>query len=334
MVRHRQISAFLRATTLIALVLAICSAGQALGQSSPALEAGTDWSTQAPDVAPDAAQRQDNNTTIIPRALDLQGTKERDGQSAVPVQLVALLTADGQRIDQGIVWRVYRGPSGDQPRASVLHTIRQPAPVTQLPPGDYVVNAAFGRAHLTRRIKVTERPANQPQIETFVLNAGGLRVVTMAGGKPISGSVTFDIYADRDQTDSRHLVMAGAKPGLIIRLNAGLYHIVSTYGDANAVVRSDVTVEAGKLTEATVVHTFGKVSFKLVARAGGEALPDTHWSIQSPDGQVIKETVGALPTHTLAPGRYVVVAKSQGKVFRQEFIVQDGKTKDVEIILQ
>ncbi len=41
--------------------------------------------------------------------------------------------------------------------------------------GDYVVNAAFGRAHITRRISVKPGQADGV-VEDFVLNAGGLRV--------------------------------------------------------------------------------------------------------------------------------------------------------------
>jgi hypothetical protein len=99
-------------------------------------------------------------------------------------------------------------------------------------------------------------------------------------------------------------------------------------------VRSDVTVEAGKLTEATIVHTYAKVSFKLVERAGGEALPDTQWTIQTPEGGIVKESVGALPSHTLAPGRYTVVARNQAKAFRKDFTVQDGQNEAIEIVLQ
>jgi hypothetical protein len=31
----------------------------------------------------------------------------------------------------------------------------------------------------------------------------------------------------------------------VIRLPEGVYHVVSTYGDANAIMRSDMKVEAG-----------------------------------------------------------------------------------------
>ena len=72
-------------------------------------------------------------------------------------------------------------------------------------------------------------------------------------------AVSYEIYSDeRDQYGQRTKVMSAAKPGLVIRLNAGIYNVVGTYGDANAVARADVTVEAGKLTEATLSHAAGE----------------------------------------------------------------------------
>jgi phosphoglycolate phosphatase-like HAD superfamily hydrolase len=126
--------------------------------------------------------------------------------------------------------------------------------------------------------------------------------------------------------------MTGAKPNLIMRLNAGIYRLVSVYGDANARVEADVTVEAGKLTEADIAHTAGKATFRLVTREGGEALPDTHWTVIAASGDVIKESVGALPTHVLAPGDYTVLAKLSGLAFKRAFTVKDSETVTVEVL--
>jgi hypothetical protein len=275
------------------------------------------------------------NVTEVPRTAAPDTPQGGADGGAVPVEFVAFLTDDGQRIEQGLVWRLYEnGASGDR-RGKLMKTERAATPVLSLKPGSYVVNAAFGRAHLTRKITVPPGAGTARQVEKFVLNAGGLRINALLGGKPAPpGSITYAIHTDRDQTDDRRLILGGAKPGLVIRLNAGIYHIVSTYGDANAIVRSDVTVEAGKLTEASIVHTFAKVSFKLVERAGGEALPDTQWTIQTPEGGIVKESVGALPSHTLAPGSYTVVARNQAKAFRKDFTVQDGQHEAIEIVLQ
>lgn len=278
------------------------------------------------------------NTTVVPRQQaepKQQAAPQGETSSSVGrVTLMALLTNDGQRIDQGLVWRVFQEGAGSGAASRLVSTHREASPELRLPPGAYVVNAAFGRAHLTRKIVV--KPGS-PAVEKFVLNAGGLKIeAALEGGTaPPAGSVLYDILSDeRDQFGNRTRIMTGARPGLIIRLNAGLYHIVSTFGDANATVRSDVTVEAGKLTNATVVHAIARVTFKLVPRAGGHALADTQWVLQTPAGEPVKESVGALPTHILAPGNYTVIAKSSGQSYRRDFAVQTGDVVQVEVVMQ
>ncbi len=325
---RRTIHGALAAAPLI--LLAMATPGRA--QTPPDWDMGvTTAAPPAPKPDEAAPAPSDGNTTVIPRST---GDKDAQGSETAQVHLVALLTADGQRIDQGLVWRVFREKADADGKTKLVNTYRDASPVVKLRPGDYVINAAFGRAHLTR--KVTVQPGGaEPAVEQFVLNAGGLRVTALIGGKPAqAGSVSYSIYSDRDQSDSRKLVMSGAKPALVMRLNAGIYHVVSTYGDANATVSSDVTVEAGKLTEATIAHAAAKATFKLVARAGGEALPDTQWSIQTPQGEPVKESIGALPSHILAPGTYTVVAKWQGKAFRREFTLTDGEMTQVEVVIQ
>lgn len=261
------------------------------------------------------------NTTTLERSK----TKTSGG-----VRLVALLTGDGQQIEQGLVWRVFRTPTTG--KSKLLLESREASPLVKLPPGQYTVNAAFGRANLTRKIEI--KP-DGPPFEAFVLNAGGLRVSAMIGGKLAPpGTVTYSIFSDdRDEFEGNAAVITGAKPNLIIRLNSGIYRIVSIYGDANAKVEADVTVEAGKLTETTVTLAGGKATFKLVTRAGGEAMPDTRWTIQTDDGDTVKESVGALPTHVLAPGKYMVTASSGGHLFQNTFEIKDGDNISVEVLM-
>jgi preprotein translocase subunit YajC len=195
-----------------------------------------------------------------------------------------------------------------------------------------MVNVAFGRANLSRKIVVSAERATQ---ERFVLNAGGLRLnPVLASGEAITErAVSYDIYSDeRDQYGQRTKLMSAVRPGTIIRLNAGIYNIVSSYGDANALARSDVTVEAGKLTEATLSHPAAKVTFKLVARAGGDAIADVQWTLANNRGETVKESVGALPSHILAPGTYTVSARNAGEVFQRQFSVQAGDVGQVEVV--
>lgn len=276
------------------------------------------------------AQAAKPNTTVIERSGG--DPKGANGVAPPGVKLVALLTDNGQQIDQGLIWRVFQSAAEAGGKSKLVMENREPSPTLKLAPGDYTVNAAFGRANLTRKVTVK---AGAPSTEQFVLNAGGFRLTALYGGKPAaSGAVTYAVYADdHEQLDGRTAVMASAKPGLIVRLNAGIYRVVSTYGDANAKVESDVTVEAGKLTDATVTHTAGKASFKLVTRAGGEALPDAHWIIQNASGETVKDSVGALPTHALAPGDYTVTVKSAGHMFSRAFSIKDQETVSVEVLM-
>ena len=249
------------------------------------------------------------------------------------LSLVAFLTADGQRISNGLVWRVYRLSRLNEEPTLVI-TERRAVPRIKLPPGRYAVNAAFGRAFLTQMVRV---PPGRFVQEKFVLNAGGLRVRTrlVDSRAKFSGSVTYDVYSDeRDQHGARQKVISNARPNLIMRLNSGIYHIVSKLGDANALVSAEVTVEAGKLTDATVSHQAGKALFKLVRQARGEALADAQWIIMDQSGSIVKESAGAIPSHVLAPGQYTVSARWGGNLYSRTFAIKSGDNIEVEVLLQ
>ena len=251
----------------------------------------------------------------------------------VPVTFKAMLTEAGPKLQGGLTWRVYSTESGLNGGRKLVSTLREAMPTTGLMPGDYLVNAAYGLSNITKQIKVESGRSIE---ETFVLNTGALRLsAALADNNPLpAGAVHFDIMSDEeDQFGNRRTILGNAKPGLTIRLNAGAYHIVSLYGDANAAVRADVTVEPGKLTEATVKHAAAAITFKLVQDAGGEALADTQWSVLTAAGDMVKETTGALPTHILAAGNYAVVARHGGLSYTSKFSVETGQPKQIEVVV-
>jgi hypothetical protein len=249
--------------------------------------------------------------------------------------LSAYLTQDGEQIDQGVIWRVYtETPGAEPPEPRLVATNREPAPTLALPPGSYLVNVGFGRAHLTRRVTV---PEGKTTDERFVLNAGGLRVTALLGPneKMPDLAVTYDVYqGDADQLGGRTRVVGGLRPSVIVRLNAGLYHLVSTMGDANATVSADITVEAGKLTDAVMSHHAARVTLKLVTRPGGEAQADTQWTVHTMLGDLVRETQGALPTHILSAGQYIASARHGGRLYQRQFTVVSGETAHVELVMQ
>jgi hypothetical protein len=141
----------------------------------------------------------------------------------------------------------------------------------------------------------------------------------------------FDIFNSGDE-GSRTLVAEGLAPNDIVTLNAGTYHIVSYFGTINAIVRADLRVEPGQLTDATLYHHASQVSFKLVSETGGEAIADVEWTVKTPDGATVFSELGAFPVTVLAEGDYLVLAKQGAQVFNREFQVQPGAAREIEVL--
>ena len=101
----------------------------------------------------------------------------------------------------------------------------------------------------------------------------------------------------------------------------------------NAVVRADIEVYAGKLTDATIRHKGASATFKLVENEGGEALANTSWTILTQGGDTLHQSVGAFPTIILAEGSYTAVARHGNQTYARDFEIQPGLNRDVEVRL-
>jgi len=247
----------------------------------------------------------------------------------------ARLTDKGAVITYGLSWRVFQPIAGADGKLPLLASSEGGSTQFELPPGEYFVNVAFGRAGTTKKLVV---PANgNVDTQTFVLDAGGM-VLNAVSGSDVRippGELTFNIYSNEVREDGeRGMVMADVKPGQLVRLNAGTYHVVSNYGNVNATVRADIQVDAGKLVQATLQHSAAKITLKLVSQVGGEAIADTAWSILTASGDSVSESVGAFPVVILAEGKYTAVARHKDKIYQRDFTVVPGRNEDVEVLLQ
>ncbi|MCC6983269.1 MAG: hypothetical protein IT535_08365 [Bauldia sp.] len=245
--------------------------------------------------------------------------------------LAARLTQDGPTISNGLTWRVFGtrpGPDGKLPLVGEAEGGVVDIPLAD---GAYFVHAAYGRAGVTKQVVVPGATAG----DTLVLDAGGLRFdATLPDGTPLpSDLVNFDIYLATEGGEG-FPVLTGLKSGEIVPLNAGTYQIVSRYGDANAQVSADITVEAGKLTEAIMYHQAARLTLKLVSQRGGEALANTAWSVITPGGEQVFESVGAFPTVVLASGDYVAIARHEDHIYESGFTVTPDLDRDVEVLAQ
>ena len=249
------------------------------------------------------------------------------------LSLAAVMAGGGQPLVQGVVWRVFEARVQEDGSYRLISTHRDAKPSVTMRPGEYLINVAYGRANVTKRVTVWPGKA---QDDTFNLNAGGLRLYATLAKQPLlqENSLMFDVFSEEtDQFGNRRKVISNAKSGVVMRLNGGNYRVHSVYGDSNAVIEADVTIEPGKLTEATVDHQAGKVMFKLVLKPGGEAMADTIWNVYSSDGQLVKRSGGAFPSHVLAAGTYQLKVEHAGKEIAGTFAVEPGDKKQVEVVM-
>lgn len=333
----RSIAAFAFAAMLVAAV-----APASAQESGPgfAPQGGVAVTESALDLLPpsDAADSVDG---VAPLPLDLPSISgyapsappDQLAISAGEITLSAKLTDNTGDISRGLVWRVFGQQPGPDGKLPLIASAQGGSSVFQLEPGTYLVHAAFGRAGATKRITV----GREPQREDLVLDAGGLKLdAVLSGGVRIPpGKLKFSIYeAKVDAHGERALIIPDVSPNTVIRLNAGTYHVVSTYGAVNAVIRADIRVEAGKLTEATVEHRAAQLTLKLVREEGGEAIADTSWSVLTDAGDIVRESVGAFASMVLAEGDYTVVAKNRDHIYQREFTVVAGRNQDVEVLAQ
>ncbi len=253
----------------------------------------------------------------------------------VPAGHVALAVAarygrDAPQIAGGLVWRVYAGRPDTTGVFPLIKEEKAAAPTFVLPPGNYVVHASFGLASAAKAVQLSSETVR----EVFDIPAGGVRLEGRVGDARIpAGQISFDIYSGSqfDTTDRRPLAQ-NVLTGDVVLLPEGTYYIVSNYGDGNSVVRSDVHVQAAKLTDIAVTHRAAVITLKLVNESRGEALANTQWTVLTPGGDVIKESIGAFPRVVLAEGDYHAVARNDGKTFQRDFKVITGVDGEVEVL--
>jgi hypothetical protein len=207
---------------------------------------------------------------------------------------------------------------------------RGATPNIVLAPGSYVVHVALGLVSATRAVTLK----SETDRESFILPAGGLRIEGRVGTSKIPpNQISFSIYkGSQFEAAERSSLIPNVAAGDLALLPEGTYYIISNYGDANSVVRSDIRVQAGKLTDVIITHRAAVITLKLVSDKGGEALANTAWSVITPGGDVIKESIGAFPRVVLSEGEYRAIAKNEGKVFERPFNVVNGVDGEVEVV--
>ncbi len=248
----------------------------------------------------------------------------------VALELGARFGKDLNPITAGLTWRVYAARPEPSGAFRLVKEEKSPSPTLVLPPGPYIVHVGFGLANAVKPVTLRGETVH----EMFELPAGGLRLEGRVGDVRIPpGQISFDVYkGSQFEPGDRRPIAERVPTGDVIMVPEGTYYIVSNYGDANSTVRSDIRVQAGKLTDIVVTHRAAAITLKLVGDKGGEALANTAWSVLTPGGDVIKELIGAFPRVILAEGEYRAIARNEGRVFEREFKVLTGVDGDIEVL--
>jgi len=248
----------------------------------------------------------------------------------VTLALSARFGRDLPAIPGGLHWRIYPAKL-EQGALRPIKEDKGAAPTVSLPAGTYVVHVGFGLASTTKTVQLH---AGESLREVLDIAAGGLRIEGKVGDVRIPpGQISFNLFkgSQFEPGDKRPIVQS-AQAGDVILVPEGIYHIVSNYGDVNATVRSDIRVQAGKLTDATITHRAAVITLKLVNEWGGEARANTQWFVLTPGGDVIKESIGAFPRVILAEGEYRAIARNDDQSYQRDFKVVTGVDGEVEVL--
>jgi hypothetical protein len=321
-----------RALALVVLLSAMLVPGLAIAAGDPPLpRPRPDHDVQPGPPPAQAGQGTDqgdpggDNSDV----LMAPGDNAKLGTTPQPVTLIAEVTEKSPKINDGLVWRIFDTKPDQTGQFPMVAKSQQASPTLRLKPGDYVVHVAYGRAQMSDTLSVR----NGATKKEMILDAGGLKLNAMiTGDLPIPFNLLhFDVFTAGTSDADRTLVAEKISAGDILTLNAGTYHIVSHFGSVNAVVRADLRVEPGQLTEATLYQKAAEISFKLVSDTGGEAIADVDWTVKNKDGATVFTNTGTFPATVLEEGEYSVSAKRGDKLYNQQFKVTAGKTAEIEV---
>ncbi len=290
--------------------------------------------------APVAQTTQDNSGQNSGAIQELYPDREVQNQNppqqpspvtgpAQPVTLSAAIKEDGAIVPDGLIWRVFDTKTDETGQLALLFRSEEANPSLSLPVGEYVVHASYGRAQSSDALSVVIGP----NFKTIILDAGALRLKSAISNQVEipSQQLKFDIFAEGSEGGQVPVVL-DINESELIYLNAGIYQVVSRWGNENATVKADIRVEPGQITEATLFHNAAQVSFSLVSNIGGEAIADVDWQVQNMDGETLYTHLGAFPSAILAVGDYVVFAQSGDQVYNREFQVQAGQPINIEVL--
>jgi hypothetical protein len=188
-------------------------------------------------------------------------------------------------------------------------------------PGDYVVEASYGIVKVERKVTLL---AGQRLAVTFVLNAGGLRILPKLKQLGLPDARPFTSIYKSSGIDGGRLVAISEEPGEILRLGAGSYRIESRFQPGNAEAATEVTVKPGRLSAVELDMTAGIAH--LDASGAGD---DIYWIITDARGESLPGIPGPTADVVLKPGRYLLRTRIDGAEKSSAFTIEPGRVSAI-----
>jgi hypothetical protein len=188
-------------------------------------------------------------------------------------------------------------------------------------PGDYLVVASYGAVKVERKVTLL---AGQRLAVTFVLNAGGLRILPRLKQLGLPDARPFTSIYKASGPDGGTLVAITEEPGEILRLGAGSYRIESHFQPGNAEAATEVTIKPGRLSAVDLDMTAGIA--RLDASGAGDGV---YWVITDAKGESLPGIPGPTADVVLKPGRYVLHTRIDGAERTSAFTIEPGRVSAI-----
>lgn len=228
----------------------------------------------------------------------------------------ARLAEDGGLIARPISWQV-KALGGE-----TLLTRDADMAELQAEPGDYVVEATYGTVKVERKVTLL---AGERLAVTFVLNAGGLRILPKLKQLGAPAARPFTSIYKSSGVDGGTLVAITEEPGEILRLGAGSYRIESRFQPGNAQAMTEVTVKAGLLSAVEIDMNAG------IARLDASVAQEREifWIITDAKGEKLPAIAGPTADVVLKPGRYMLSTRIDGVEKTSAFTIEPGRVSAI-----
>jgi hypothetical protein len=265
-------------------------------------------STAAIDRTPDFAR----SGTDVGAEVRIEPT--RAGNEAL--RLNARLSEDGGLITRPISWQV-KALGGE-----TILTREADAAELLAEPGDYIVEASYGSVRVERQVTLLE---GERLAVTFVLNAGGLRILPKLTELGLPAARPFTSIFKTSGVDGGTLVAITEVPGEILRLGAGSYRVESRFQPGNVAAMAEVTVKPGLLSAVEIDMNAG------IARldASGAGGREIYWIITDAKGAELPAIPGPSADVVLTPGRYVLRTRIDHTEKTSAFTIEPGRVSAI-----